>query len=126
MRDCVCGLNDILMLRKTCFSACKSFKWQEGNTLVIQYKLKPLDQSGHMFFFCRRSGCGLLFPKKCVSHTPSHCFCQYHVMFQLNLLFPGCVTKSLTGRAQSQFFISLVRFFCFCLLIQSLCIYLLF
>ncbi len=40
--------------------------WWEGNTFVKQNKLEPLGQSGHFLVPChlKRSGCGLLFPKK--------------------------------------------------------------
>lgn len=82
------------------------------NTSVIQNKLELLGQSGHI---SRQSGCGLLFPNKCVSHTlsiriiflvPAHAFFFSFLSVTYSLSFIHSF--------------SLPHFFCSCPLIHSL------
>lgn len=73
--------------------------WWEGNTLVIQSKLEPLGQSGHILVpcHCRRSGCGLFPKKSCHTHSarvvclvPAHALvsCPCHLVTFLFYSFP--------------------------------------
>lgn len=63
------------------------------NTLVIQNKLELLSQSGPI---SRRSGCGLLFPKKCVTHSKPLLMPGSSFLFQLMLFFFSFLSVSLT------------------------------
>lgn len=96
--------------------------WREGNTLVKQSKLEPPGQSGHILVPChrRRSGCGLLFPKKSPVTQSRRRHCQSHPSCSSSCF--GFLSVSLS-HFPFLYSVSHPHFFCFASLIHSLSIY---